>query len=851
MVNVPFRQIIGLNQQTYQRLSLSLHLNLRRQIFIAVCDDLILRDRLASQLQTEFNPPNATSVSALAPSQPYPHLVSLQLSLDDPNPLLQIAQWLTHSPPPIGEDNQVAIPAFQILGIEHLTRQSPGMQRLFFTHLQTIEQNLPMLDFSILLWMTQPWFHTLPDSVPEFWRCRTGVFEFIGDPTPLTITSPERFGAQSSQPILSSQSSQSSQLTLPSTQLSTQLANTVDRLSEEESSELQDALAQDALAQDFLAQQQEFLSQQSVLLSNSTTAVPPELPLEKPSEPPPEDLEQTDPAHLTALEPIEDQLQEEPETEGLTQAEISMLLGEGLSASPTKRRKRVKPATTQPPVKTTKVLENPWLALGEALDQPYESSESIAISSELYTSEETAIEPDRTAKPDLVSPRQEIEAEPEGSPETPPELPFTPIQLPEGLPEREQIQSILQKIEQLHQQRASLLVLVDAYRSLGNLFRDRIEQGEVTPQNLIVAIQAYEQALLRLPDNSPLWVDILNDLGNLYWMASRSTPNAAESLACLNQAVQSYQFALTKIDPQTQSHTAPMVQNNLGAAYADLARHDKPVENLELSVQSYRQALEYRKPETDPLRYASTQNNLGTTYWNLAQHKEAAANLKLAIIAYSEALQYYNPSEEPLNYAMIQNNLGTAYWNLAQHERSQDWLMAAVSAYQMALTYRTLEANPVAHAATQNNLGTAYWHIANETESAEMRVECLQQAIESYKAALQAVQHLQTHQPQAMAMLNFDTFATHNNLGLAYYQTATDTFSSLDTAKQSHCLEASLDQHVLAWHGWVENSNLRQTAFNCIVQTIQAAYNQLGLSGQNMALSRVPGELLPEILSKL
>jgi len=841
VVNVPLRQVIGLNQQTYQRLSLSLHLNLRRQIFIAVCDDLVLRDRLASQLQTEFNSPDSASAS----SHRYPRLVSLQLRLDDPNPLSQIAQWLTHSPPPLGEDNQVAIPAFQILGIEHLTRQSPATQRLFFTHLQTIEQNLPMLDFSILLWMTQPWFHTLPDSVPGFWRCRTGVFEFIGDPTPLTITSPERFGDHPSQPILSSRSSQSSQLTLPSTLPPAPLAEITDCLPEEETLDFQDAPVQENPAQDAPAQEnlaQDAVIPQSPPLSHPTT--------QGPAEQPPGSF---------GLESIDDELQEEPEAEGLTQTEISILLGERLSVSPqARRREPSKSATPQPPAQTKEVEENPWLVLGEALDQLYEPSEPIAESPGIQTHEETTTDSART-HPDPVPLKQQLVQEPNQKPVQEPvqepepqaEIPFTPIQLPEGLPERQQIQSILQKIEQLHQQRASLLVLADAYRSLGNLFRDRIEQGEVTPQNLIVAIQAYEQALLRLPDDSSLWLDILNDLGNLYWMASRSTPNAAESLACLNQAVQSYQFALTKIDPQTQAHTTPMVQNNLGAAYADLARHENPVENLELSVQSYCQALYYRKPETDPLRYASTQNNLGTTYWNLAQYKEAAANLKLAIIAYSEALQYYNPSEEPLNYAMIQNNLGTAYWNLAQHERSQDWLMAAVSAYRMALTYRTLDANPVAHAATQNNLGTAYWHIANETDNAETQAECLQQAIESYTAALQAVQHLRTHQPQAVAMLNFDTFATHNNLGLAYYQIATIALNSLDTDKQLHCLESSLDHHVLAWQGWVENSNLRQTAFNCIVQTIQAAYNQLGLSGQNMALSKVPGELLPEILPKL
>lgn len=884
MVNVPFRQSVGSNQQTYQRLNASLHLNLRRQIFIAVCDDLLLRDRLATQLQTELNPPALTAPSALPASSlpPYPHLVSLQLSLDDPNPLLQIAQWLTQSPPPVVEGVQAAIPAFQILGIEHLTRQSSAMQHLFFTHLQTIERNLPLLDFSLLLWMTQPWFHALPHSAPEFWHCRTGVFEFVGDPTPLTITSPEYFGTQSPQQTIAS--------ALPPSYLEKTTPPFVEEKRQDTQAEeplITSALGNDVRSEmSWLALPPLSQDEEAGTDSNQLEACPSPAAADGESIAPPLGLSSDLPLEESWSSLLEEELQEDTETEGLTQAEISMLLGnvsplplqedrsaEGLTEadviddviddvieinitaaagnltdildSPIDSPDVAKPLpATETAESTTPAegLENPWLLLAEELTQPYELEETAPSPGLQTSTPETAID---AAHSPQVAATSDQDADAARA------IAFVPMHLPDGLADREQVQSIVQQIEQLHQQQVAPAILVEAYRSLGNLCRDRIEQGEVTPPNLIVAIQAYEQALLRLSESSPLWVDILNDLGNLYWMASRTTPNGPEALACLNQAIQFYQFALTKIDPQAQSHTYPMVQNNLGAAYADLARHDNPTQNLECSVEAYRQALRWRTPDTDPLRYASTQNNLGTTYWNLAQYKEAPTNLKLAIAAYADALQYYNPAEEPLNYAMIQNNLGTAYWNLAQHERSQNWLMSAVLAYRLALEYRTLEANPVAHAATQNNLGTAYWHMANEAEQAQTRIEYLQEAIESYEAALHAVKHLQTHQPHAMALLNFDTFATHNNLGLAYYQIATDALHNLDSTKQSHRLQAALEHHVLAWQGWAQKDNLRQTAFSCIVQTIQAFYNQLGLPGQSLALSRVPGELLPEILPKL
>jgi hypothetical protein len=36
-----------------------------------------------------------------------------------------------------------------------------------------------------------------------------------------------------------------------------------------------------------------------------------------------------------------------------------------------------------------------------------------------------------------------------------------------------------------------------------------------------------------------------------------------------------------------------------------------------------------------------------------------------------------------------------------------------------------------------------------------------------------------------------------------------------------------------------------------IVKTIRAFYSECGLQGQNLALSKVPGDLLPEILRRL
>jgi tetratricopeptide (TPR) repeat protein len=549
VTDISSRKILGQNQLTYQRLKVSLSLNLRRQIFVAVCDDLLLRDRLAAQLQTEL------SKSKVEPRR-YPRLVSLNLNLNDPNPIVQIAQWLRQNPPPTSNRRVAPMPAFQIMGVEQLTRQSAATQRLFFTHLQSIEHSLPLLESSILIWTTQPWFRTLPQSAPDFWRCRTGIFEFIGDPTPLQNSGTWEIGTSGSN------------------------------------------IRVDDLPQS-----------------------------DRPAD---QDLE-TDRYNL-----------DRRWTPGSSEGHEKDYAAASL------------PIVISIPPKTAATYTQTAVAVQVAAAAEDHRSSSVLT---------------------LLPAEVEEETEEENTP-------FELLPLP-------------QQIEQLQQRNASPELLVETYRNFGNLYRDRIEQGDASPENITTAIQAYEKVLPLLPEASTLWVDVLNDLGSLYWMLSRTPFDLSIALHHLKKGILAYQLALTKVDLEAQADVYPMVQCNLGAAYTDLARHQDPAPNLMLAVRAYQEALRLRGAEVDARRYASTQNNLGTTYWNLAQHQDPQANLKEAIAAYSAALCHYDPDEEPLNYAMIQNNLGTAYWNLAQHERAQDWLSLAIAAYQMLLRRRRITWAPL------------------------------------------------------------------------------------------------------------------------------------------------------------
>jgi tetratricopeptide (TPR) repeat protein len=811
------RKILGQNQLTYQRLKVSLSLNLRRQIFVAVCDDLVLRDRLAAQLQAEF------AKTTKGESRRYPRLVSLTLDLSDPNPIVQVAQWLRQFPPPTTGRRLVTMPAFQIMGVEHLTRQSAATQRLFFTHLQSIERSLPLLESSLLIWITQPWFRALPQSAPEFWRCRTGVFEFVGDPTPLPAK------AQPSTWEIGTDG-----LTIgfddipPRSPRTPPPAHPPHRNPETPSQRERVTISHSSSD----AHRPIIKTQHHDLDTGWPPSVDDDLVhgLEEnldPSTPPFEEQPRPDQPLVVTI----------PPQAPLTQAPLNVTYATirtspQTDATANQATPRVK--TSAPLSRATVMAPVSGVAIAPPPQEttPQEDLETLpqAKHSGVSTLEPVPVE-------QRVTESQPLIAEPEGLDS-----------------EAFKRWSLPQQAEWLQRQNFTPLALAGAYRELGNLYRDQIEQGDTHPQVITHAIQAYELALPLLTEDSLLWVDILNDLGSLYWMLSRTPFDLETALHHLKKGILAYQLALTKIDLDSQAQIYPVIQNNLGAAYADLSRHQDPVHNLQLAVQSYEEALRYRSAEVDPQRYASTQNNLGTTYWNLAQQEQPEENLKRAIASYSEALCYYSPEAEPLNYAMIQNNLGTAYWNLAQRERPQDWLALAIASYQIALQYRTLDSAPAAFAATQNNLGTAYWHLATHADEAEEKQESLQQAIAAYEAALQAAEVLVARQmadPTQPAALSFDLFATHNNLGLAYYQIVLDAESELSNPEQSTLLEAAMQHHVSAYQGWEHRGELRQTAFSCLIQTCRTFYDRLGTAGQNRALSLIPGSLLPEILPKL
>jgi tetratricopeptide (TPR) repeat protein len=437
------------------------------------------------------------------------------------------------------------------------------------------------------------------------------------------------------------------------------------------------------------------------------------------------------------------------------------------------------------------------------------------------------------------------------------------------------VQELLNQIQQFEQQSA-LYPLYQSYRQLGNIYRDRIRAGEHLEVHYTLAIQAYEQVLeiiSELDKNSISSdaqddsINIFNDLGTLYWMGFRQrlkdNLNSPDLVDYLEKSIIFYQNALMKIDPEIHPNLYIQVQKNLGTAYIDLATFQDTIKNLEQSIIAYTEALCYlnfNQPEINIYQiqdYATIQNNLGTTYWKLAQKTQPIPHLKAAIAAYTEAMEFYTPQQDPLNYALLQTNLGTAYWTLSQHQPSAKLLLQAIYAYHQALTYRTTASAPIACASTYNNLGIVYWHLANHYQKPEIRAKFLKRAIAAYKKALSIAANLSPDQ------LNFDPLATDNNLGLTHYQLATDSHLNLEKKTRMAYLKAALKYHVKAvisdskqpiTDQVISNSKTtehHQTTLGYLLRTIRAFYQELGLEGQNQALSQIPAHLLSEILPKI
>jgi tetratricopeptide (TPR) repeat protein len=424
-----------------------------------------------------------------------------------------------------------------------------------------------------------------------------------------------------------------------------------------------------------------------------------------------------------------------------------------------------------------------------------------------------------------------------------------PVSLPDELATDQTVVALWQYIHTLEVQHAGPMTLARACLGLGQKSRDLIEAGSVTLPLLDFAIEVYGQAISGLLEGEDNWCDALNDLASLYWLRSQQEEATDAVVKWLQHSIAAYQKALTRTHTKTNPETQLRLYSNLGTVYSLLAGFDEPIANLQQSLNAYRQALSYGSVEIQPVEYANLQNSLGAVHWRLAQLEQPQQHLRLAIQSYSEALKDRHPQTQSLDYAMIQNNLGIAYWNLAQHESPLPCLENAITAYQTALKHRTVDTFPHGCAATHNNLGTAYWDIAQQyTRNPDQRLAYLHKSVEAYEEALNAAEVALQVDPQQA--LGFDVWATAHSAGVVHDQLAQGLPSDQAEQRKGH-LHYALEHYLLAYQGWQDSPQQLEVLVTAFVYNIHLSYDILGLSSQQAVLSRVPGELLPDILRQL
>ncbi|MEM8503114.1 MAG: tetratricopeptide repeat protein [Cyanobacteria bacterium P01_D01_bin.1] len=805
------RQILGINQQAYQALRSALHLNLRRQLFIAVCDSVVLQEQLATQLEEDIllnSRPTLNHFEAdIAKADggigtPYTGvgavtvLNRLAFEPEDAHLPRQVVRWIHQS-----RQSENNLSQLQILGIEQMTRQPAIVQNHFLRSLEKIDALLPRLNASLLVWVSWPWLRTIQESAPTFWRWRSGVYEFVGDPTPTPIEAASTNSASRSLSYL-----------LPNTK------ETVDSRSSD-SSTVADSLAATLNGE---------VARLSVRLHGETDDW--------------DDVETDNEAASDSYSPTSSSI-------GLSTGAITITDTDIEPAEPRATLQIAVPDSIKDPStipSTVESAENAAVSLPEPAEAAAEVTEEVTEESiEEAILEEAVLEGAFTEESILEEALQEVPVLEEAVPiESTPQAATVPSQNGVAL-SSEEISSEEISSEETSEQ-TSWQKTASEYFAVAYQRRSLIEAGDRTLVAIEPAIAAYEAGLRCVEGDYPGLGSCLNDLGTLYWLRAQQLSDPQSITDCMVHSIQLYSQALEQVDPQRDPAMVCQLYSNMGAVYSLLAAYKEPADCFRQSVIVYSRASAISVKTASPQEHAMLCNSLGSVYWKLSHYDEdeqkIEQHLRLAIEAYQQALPGYDPNTQPLDYAAVQNNIGITHWSLAKHLSSIEMYEWAIAAYRDALKYRTPETDPAACAITHNNLALAYWDLSKE-DTVERTQKCTyqQNAVAAFESALSIAAAVN-------ALSDMDSAAIYHCLGDVYMQMVEITAATDDIAET---LQKSLYSYLQSIDGVTEESPSFQPRVAAIVANLQFHYEYIGLSGQQNALNQVPPRLIPYVMPML
>ena len=787
------RQILGVNQQSYQSLKSSMELNLRRQLLIAVCDSVVMQNQLATQLEVDL------AQARTAPSQldfeagiealdaahfmPKKSLARLIFDPEDGNLPKQVAQWVRQTVLAEG-----ALPQLQVLGIEQMTRQPAITQNHFLRSLEKVDALLPRLNTSLLIWVPWPWLHTIQQSAPTFWDWRNGIFEFVSDPTPvgpeplqlsLAPGTPETFSEAPTHP------------------------------------QKQTAIQQPSVEQTTLKYIPAEEDDLSSLFNEEST--------------PPEPLDKS-----TGQKAVE-RYGEKVEAQRTIDVEGISVPSKPIQHSAVRRSLATLGGLTSIVTKGVNAdIEDTSAYINRSAESTNNArKERLTAQASISQSE------DSTASSPASQVRQSV-SHPTEFQQTKFQQTDSPTVASAELSQSadEPFSEVFSDIE-AHNVEA--LPVTEDDLAEGRTYRARIEAGERDLAVIESAIAAYESGLNQLSETSLDWSLGLNDLGTLYWLKAQQIQDSPQSVSSMMHSIGLYQEALARLQLD-QSELIGQLYSNMGAVYSMLATYQNSVDYLNEAVSAYLQALPTTSLDIDPVEYATLHNSLGSVYWKLSHYEQVQSHLQKAIAAYSNALSGYHPDSQPLEYAAAQNNLGITYWSLAKHENSADCLRQAIAAYSDALNYRTPDADPTACAITYNNLALAYWDLSKVSElERPKKAQAQKNSVTAFEAALNVTR-------TSGALNNMDSTAIYHCLGDVHSQMA-ETAASPAEARQS--LGKSLYSYIQSLQGVSEALPTYAGRIGAIVANLRSHYTHLGIEGQQAALNKVPSNLLAQVLAAL
>lgn len=638
MIDIGSPNISQLNRQIYQRLKQALSLNLRRQVFVAVCDDLLLRDYLAQNLQTDL-----TNLSALT----YQHqnslksllFVTLKLNLSNPNPVAQITQWLaenlTNQKP-----QEYQILGFQILGVEHLTRQPPAVQWSFISNLKKIDTSLSNLESSLLIWIPRPWLHTIKQSAPEFWRWHTGIFEFEGDPTPISRRQKRQNKNSKSfaSPPLLATTAPPSPITVRPLMASEQKSDTV---------EIQYTTA------NILPPSPQKLPELPVDINEGRENI--QTPAElvelanllwtAVSQKSGGDQTSVEKQKLQILQDIQDLNKSKYPSQQLAVAYRT--LGDF-------HRDRILDGKVSEPGLIIAIR-----AYEMVIEWTFSHNQNHQMAQD--TGKITKISPSPIPVLDILNDLATLYWMLSRH------IKSSKIAHSDALVYLERSIILYQMaLAQINPSQKDTYARL--HKNLGLAYGDLAADRE-PENNWQKSVMAYQEAILHLDAQaySQDYASTLNNLGAAYWNVAQYT----QAVDDLQGSISAYARAVGYFEPEKEPLNYAMVQNNLGTAYWNLAQFEQSKTLMLKAVEAYQEALKYRTPQTAPTACAATQNNLGTAYWHLAQqfedHQIRSQLLHQAIAAYTQAVnmaQNFSPAQLTFDVLATHNNLGLAHYQV-------------------------------------------------------------------------------------------------------------------------------------------------------------------------------------------